>query len=122
MIGGLALLLVALLASVTPAAGWNLGAGTLYRLNVTQDVALERGYRNFNYLQYLIVSRLPQFPNTRSLVQFKDLPSTQALYLRSNPPRCTCTMCTPARRAGIPSTELPLFLAICRCALQLLII
>ena len=78
MIGGLAVLLVALLASVTQ-AGWNTGAGTLYRLRVTKDVTLERGSTNFNYLEYLIVSRFPQYPNKRSLVQFEELPSTCAL-------------------------------------------
>ena len=52
------------------------GAGMVYRLGVIQDVTLERGSTNFNYLQYLIVAKHPDFPNKRSLVQFEDLPSS----------------------------------------------
>ena len=52
------------------------GEGIEYRLDVTQDVTLERGSTNFNYLQYLIVAKHPGWPNKRSLVQFEDLPST----------------------------------------------
>ena len=53
---------------------YNTGAGILYRLNVVKDVWLERSTTNFNYLQWLIVSRLPGFPNKRSLIQFENLP------------------------------------------------
>ena len=52
------------------------GGGIEYRLDVTQDVTLESASTNFNYLQYLIVSKHPDYPNKRSLVQFEDLPST----------------------------------------------
>ena len=52
------------------------GAGKVYKLNLTQDVTLERGSQNFNYLDFLIVSKIPTFPNKRSLVQFEDLPSS----------------------------------------------
>ena len=50
------------------------GDGKVYKLSVTQDVTLESGSRNFNSLQYLIVSKHPRYPNKRSLVQFEDLP------------------------------------------------
>ena len=52
------------------------GAGKVYKLNLTQDVTLERGSQNFNSLEYLIVSKIPMYPNKRSLVQFEDLPSS----------------------------------------------
>ena len=55
---------------------YDTGAGKVYKLNLTQDVTLERGSQNFNYLDFLIVSKIPTFPNTRSLVQFEDLPSS----------------------------------------------
>ena len=64
-------LLVSALEGVT---SWNSGRGIVYRLNVKKDVTLERGHYNWNRLEYLIVSKLPQFPNKRSLVQFEDLP------------------------------------------------
>lgn len=38
-----------------------------------QDVSLA-GSSNYNNLEHLIVSKLPGFPNKRSLVQFEDLP------------------------------------------------
>ena len=67
--------MVVLLASALEGAtSYYTGAGTVYILGVKQDILLANRYRNFNYLQYLIVSRLPQFPNKRSLVQFEDLP------------------------------------------------
>ena len=43
---------------------------------MTQDVTLERGSQNFNSLEYLIVSKHPEYANKRSLVQFEDLPSS----------------------------------------------
>ena len=43
------------------------------RLQVVQDVTLERGSRNFNYLKYLIVGTHPNYPLKRSLVQFHPL-------------------------------------------------
>ena len=52
------------------------GAGKVHKLSVTEDVTLESGSRNFNSLQYLIVSKHPGYPNKRSLVQFEDLPSS----------------------------------------------
>ena len=43
------------------------------RLQVTQDVTLERGSTNFNYLNYLIVGTHPGYPLKRSLVRFHPL-------------------------------------------------
>ena len=51
------------------------GYSKVYRLDVTQDVTLERASRNFNYLRYLIVAWHPGFPNKRSLVQFENPPT-----------------------------------------------
>ena len=67
--------MVVLLASALEGVtSYYTGAGTVYILGVKQDVSLERRYRNFNYLQYLMVSRHPGYSNKRSLVQFQDLP------------------------------------------------
>ncbi|XP_031563441.1 uncharacterized protein LOC116298980 [Actinia tenebrosa] len=68
------ILVVVLPFSVTQASTHNGGDGITYRLNVVQDVCLERGSTNFNYLQYLLVGRHPQYPKKRSLVQFENLP------------------------------------------------
>ena len=71
-------LLMALLVT-PPVRGvmtFDTGAGKVHKLSVTQDVTLERGSQNFNSLEYLIVSKHPEYPNKRSLVQFEDLPSS----------------------------------------------
>ena len=47
----------------------------IYKLKVVEDVTLERGYTNFNYLEYLITSFHPSFPKKRSLLRFENLPS-----------------------------------------------
>ena len=63
---------------LSPAHGltpYNTGAGIVYKLEVTQDVTLESASSNYNWLQYLLVSKHPQYPNKRSLVQFENLPS-----------------------------------------------
>ena len=73
----MALLMVVLAAA--PVRGVNTfdtGAGTVYKLSVTQDVWLESGNRNYNNYEYIIVSKIPEYPNKRSLVQFEDLPSS----------------------------------------------
>ncbi|KAJ7365166.1 hypothetical protein OS493_007816 [Desmophyllum pertusum] len=44
-------------------------------LEWVQDVSLERPTTNYNSLPYLLVSKHPQYPNKRSLVQFENLPS-----------------------------------------------
>jgi len=48
---------------------------TMYKLKVVEDVTLERGSTNFNYLRYLIVGYHPGFPKKRSLLRFEDVPS-----------------------------------------------
>ncbi|XP_032235381.1 uncharacterized protein LOC116617081 [Nematostella vectensis] len=72
----LAVALLALLApSVTHAIkSWNTGRGRLYRLHVTQDVAIESPSGNHNNLPYLLVGKHPQYPNKRSLLQFESPP------------------------------------------------
>ena len=71
------LVMIALLASFSEGVKmYYTGKSTTYRLDVTQDVTLESGSVNFNWLEYLIVSKHPGYPNKRSLVQFEDLPST----------------------------------------------
>jgi len=76
LIGVVTVLMVALFTHVAEGvAVINTGKGMMYKLGVTQDVWLEREYYNYNNYNYLIVSRLPQFPNKRSLVQFENLPS-----------------------------------------------
>ena len=54
---------------------WDSGAGIVYTLPVAQDVLLESGSSNYNYLSYLIVGLHPQYPKKRFLVQFENLPS-----------------------------------------------
>ena len=54
---------------------YDTGSGMLYTLAAVEDVTLKRSSTNFNYLEYLIVSKLSQFPNKRSVVKFEDLPN-----------------------------------------------
>ena len=65
------IMVVALAATGTT---WKTGRGTVYMLRVTQDVSLERATRNYNWLPYLMVSKHPDFPNKRTLVQFENVP------------------------------------------------
>jgi len=75
LVGVVTVLLVALFAPVAEGvAVYDTGKGKMYKLGVTQGVALERPYHNWNSLPYLLVSKHPQFPNKRSLVQFENLP------------------------------------------------
>ena len=48
---------------------------TTYKLKVVEDVTLEKGSTNFNYLEYLITSFHPGFPKKRSLLRFENVPS-----------------------------------------------
>ena len=68
--------LLALLSATTVhgVQRWDSGKGIIYKLGVVQDVWLENRYRNRNNYPFLIVSRVPQFPNKRTLIQFEDLP------------------------------------------------
>ena len=48
---------------------------TTYKLKVVEDVTLERGTTNSNYLEYLIVGLHPGYPKKRSLLRFENVPS-----------------------------------------------
>jgi len=73
--GVVTVLMVALFIPVAEGVAiYNTGKGKVYKLGVTQDVTLERSYSNYNWLKYLLVSKHPQYPNKRSLVQFENLP------------------------------------------------
>ena len=75
LIGVVIVLAVALLLPrVHCVTTYDTGKGLVFKLKVTQDVTLERGSSNYNWLQYLLVSKHPQYPNKRSLVQFENLP------------------------------------------------
>jgi len=75
-IGAKTILLVALLVPVAQGVTTlDTGAGMQHILKAVEDVSLERSSTNYNYLKYLIVSKLPQFPNKRSLVKFENLPN-----------------------------------------------
>ena len=47
----------------------------VYKLKVVEDVTLEKGTANFNYLEYLITSFHAGYPKKRSLLRFEDVPS-----------------------------------------------
>ncbi|XP_065906878.1 uncharacterized protein [Dysidea avara] len=51
------------------------GESDAHTLKVVEDVTLERGSTNFNYLKYLIVGLHPNYPKKRSLLKFEDVPS-----------------------------------------------
>ncbi|CAI8017849.1 hypothetical protein GBAR_LOCUS10769 [Geodia barretti] len=75
-IAGSVIALILFASRIEALGPFDTGAGNTYKLQVTQDVCLERGSRNYNYLQYLIVGTHPYYPLKRSLLQFEDLPST----------------------------------------------
>ena len=109
-------LLVAVLVT-PPARGvmtFDTGAGKVHKLSVTQDVTLERGSQNFNSLEYLIVSKHPEYPNKRSLVQFEDLPSS-CPSSNEFQPKCTCTFNTRTKQVSCLSTVSLYFRVICEC-------
>lgn len=62
--------------AVEGVTNWDTGAGINYRLEVLQDITLERGDANYSTLPFLIVGFHPRWPKKRSLVQFHSLPST----------------------------------------------
>ena len=67
---------IMVLALAATGTTWKTGRGTVYMLRVTQDVSLQRATRNYNWLPYLMVSKLTDFPNKRSLVQFENVPKS----------------------------------------------
>ena len=74
MYGQLCSLVLIVLCIPTCFAQWDSGAGTLYQMQVVEDVWLE-GSLNFNNYPWLIVGHLPQFRKKRSLIRFEDIPS-----------------------------------------------
>lgn len=58
---------IMVVALVAPGTTWKTGRGTVYRLRVTQDVSLETASGNFNWLQYLMVSKFSQQALVRSV-------------------------------------------------------
>ena len=107
---------IMVLALAATGTTWKTGRGTVYMLRVTQDVSLERATRNYNWLPYLMVSKLTDFPNKRSLVQFENVPNP-VLRQRSYLPRCIFIMYMLTRQAGIPSKKPRSSPAICRCGI-----
>ena len=76
MIGVVAGIMVVVLVATGTQGTWKTGRGTVYILRATQDVSLERATLNYNWLPYLMVSKLTDFPNKRSLVQFENVPKS----------------------------------------------
>ena len=70
-----AIIFVVILSSSKAYRRFYYGDGIIHKLNVVQDVTLERS-TNLNYLPFLIVARLTYYPLKRSLVQFENLRST----------------------------------------------
>ena len=68
-------LVVSLVVSILLSAGETFGQSASYHLKVVEDVTLERGTTNFNYLPYLITSLHPGYPKKRSLLRFENVPS-----------------------------------------------
>ncbi|XP_065906868.1 uncharacterized protein [Dysidea avara] len=61
-------------------------AQTQYNLKVVEDVTLERGSKNFNYLEYLIVGLHPDYPKKRSLLRFENLPNGSSSHTDAEAP------------------------------------
>ena len=75
MFGVVGVIMLAIVAKETEAyRTYNTGRGMVYRLGISQDTTLE-GSKQHNRLQYLLVSKFPQYENKRSLVQFENLPN-----------------------------------------------
>ena len=54
-----------------------------YTLTVVEDVTLERGFKNFDYLQYLIVGLHPDYPKKCSLLRFENVSSECTTVIRA---------------------------------------
>ena len=54
-----------------------------YTLTVVEDATVERGFKNFDYLQYLIVGLHPDYPKKRSLLRFENVPSECTTVIRA---------------------------------------
>jgi hypothetical protein len=55
-----------------------------YTLKVTEDVSLERGSWNYNYLPYLLIGTHPGFPLKRSLLKFQNIPCECTFPLKAS--------------------------------------
>ena len=75
MYGQLWSLMLIALGILTCFAQYDSGAGTLYKLQVVEDVFLERSTSNNNNYKWLIVGRHLQYPKKRSLLRFENIPS-----------------------------------------------
>ena len=67
-------LVASLAVCILLSVGGTFGQTTSYHLRVVEDVTLERGTINFNYLPYLIAGLHPGHPKKRSLLRFQDVP------------------------------------------------
>ena len=65
---------VSLAICILLSVGGTFGQTTTFHLKVVEDVTLERGTTNYNYLPYLIVGLHPGYPKKRSLLKFEDVP------------------------------------------------
>ena len=76
MFGVVTVIMLAIVAKETEAYWtYNTGRGMVYGLGVTQDTTLAGSSQQLDSLQYLLVSKFPQYENKRSLVQFENLPN-----------------------------------------------
>ena len=68
----------------------DVGNGILHKLNVLEDVWLEKATTNYNDWKWLIVGKHPSYPKKRSLLRFENVPrscktvnhATMYLYYR----------------------------------------
>ena len=75
MYGQLCVAVLFVFAFTACSAQINLGDGILYRLNVVEDVWLERSTINYNNYPWLLVSKATLYPKKRTLIRFEDIPS-----------------------------------------------
>ena len=76
MFGVVTVIMLAIVAKETEAYWtYNTGRGMVYGLGVAQDTTLAGSSQQLDSLQYLLVSKFPQYENKRSLVQFENLPN-----------------------------------------------
>ena len=68
-------LVTSLAVCILISVGGTFGETTSYHLKVVEDVTLERGTNNFNYLPFLIAGLHPGYPKKRSLLRFQGVPS-----------------------------------------------
>ena len=69
-----AIIFAAILSFLEAYSTFDFGNGIIHKLEIVQDVTLERT-TNMDYLEYLLIARLTAYPLKRSLVQFENLSS-----------------------------------------------